>query len=114
MKLRFRANRIAKTEAANAANAAVDLAFREAVLTGQLDNSLYELEWIARAINTCPICTSMDGVRRRLLGRVFVSRTIGSGRLAGQQVSFERPTAHPYRYCGIRTVSRDAALAIAG
>lgn len=109
-KLRYRARRIAVTEARNAVNAGQDMALRAAVAEGQLDGERYELEWLARVINACPICIALDGTRRPLEGGVFRSRPIESGTYAGQELEFERPGAHPNCACATRTVAKGSPI----
>lgn len=109
-KLRFRARRIAVTEARNAVNAGQDMALRAAVAEGKLSQEQYELEWLTRVINACPVCIALDGTRRPLDGGVFRSRPIASGKFAGQELEFERPGSHPFCACGVRTVVKGSPI----
>lgn len=102
-RLRYRANRIAITEARTAANAAQEYAVDAAVDRGELPAGL-ELEWITRVVRACPICKALDGQRRPVRNGLFTSRVIEAGRYKGQRLTIQRPTVHPYCYCGIRLV----------
>ena len=102
-KLRSRAKIIARTESAFAGNYAADIGYREAEAAGEIDGSVFELEWLTRNFEVCPICLRFKGARRPLSGGVFVS---SDGELK------ERPPAHVHCYCGMRTVRIRAAQSV--
>lgn len=69
--LRYRANLIAKTEAALAANEGQRAAWHALVAQGRLDPALFEREWITIVRGACPICAALDGKRAPLLGGAY-------------------------------------------
>lgn len=91
--LRVRATAIARTEASFASNAGQLVAWREAIIGGQLSALRYEREWVTRVGRACERCAAFDGARAPMLGGVFVS---SSGATAAH------PPLHPWCQCSQR------------
>lgn len=99
--LSYRALRIAWTEAAYAANAAVDAAGRTAVDLGLIRADQYAWRWVTRSMQPCPRCVSLDGSLRPLTGGLFVGEALTSGKQAGLSLSAAIPPLHPWCQCSI-------------
>lgn len=108
-RLRYRAKRIAITEAREAGNRSQIEAIRLAKNGGLLPAHVW-VEWVARVLGACPICEALDGALRdpSAPGALFVSRPISRGSWKGRRIGYSHPTAHPFCYCGLRTVIRRA------
>ena len=96
--LTYRANLIAKTEAALAANEGQRAAWQALVAHGLLSPEQFEREWIAIVRGACPICAALDGKRAPLLGGSYPDGSVG-------------PPEHPACRCTEGLAAKSPALA---
>jgi hypothetical protein len=85
---------VAQTEVMQVANAAQARTWELAVQEGEVDDRLWVLAWVARAM-ACKRCFAMVGATREISGGVFVSD--GSGPYGVEAV--EVPDLHPNGWC---------------
>lgn len=99
--LSHRALRVAWTEAAYAANVAVDVAGRTAVELGVIRGDQWAWKWVTRSMQPCPRCVSLDGSLRPLPGGLFTGAPLKTGSLAGTSLSAAIPPLHPWCQCAL-------------
>ena len=107
--LRQRADLVAQTEAYTAGNAGQIETWRTGTATGQIDGSLYVIEWVTRVIDVCPRCQALDGTTASIDGGIFTSREVESGPWSGQVLEVSAPTVHPRCYCTTHLIRADQA-----
>lgn len=102
--LKDRAATIAQTEVVQVGNEAQVATYQAASLEGELDSSIYVIEWVTRAIG-CRRCIAMDGATREINSGRFVSD--GSGPRGVETA--EAPDLHPRGFCFTRIIRRSEA-----